>query len=114
MRFSDIHSTPLYHFGIMCFLQVLAPVLATPVESEEACLLYHLLNTSGDILAALCSQSAWHELHTDIALAALSAISITSVSDPSCICAMWAARAIPAATSCILSGQCFWHVERWQ
>ena len=68
---------------------MLAPALATPVEPEQALLLSHLLRASADILAALCNQTAWRELHPDIALAVLSAISIASVSALCCIRAVW-------------------------
>ena len=90
------------HCHVRRLLQVLAPALATPEEPEQALLLSDLLKASADILAALCSQTAWRELHPDIAQAALSGISITSVS--ALPCTFYAVdRAAPAVTSRFLT-----------
>jgi len=61
-------------------VQVLAPALVTPVQPEQAVLLRGLLSASADILAAVSSQPAWQELHSDVAGATMSAISICAVS----------------------------------
>ena len=72
------------------FLQVLAPALAIPAEPEEEVPLTGLLAAIADILAAVCSQPTWQELHPDTALAALSAMNIAAVSAHQITLPCWA------------------------